>query len=41
MKNLVKKKAFQKDAIWMTSVESYHATHLIDLIWENLEDPVS
>ena len=41
MKNLLKKKAFHEESKWMTSVESYHVTHLIEIIWENLEDPVS
>ena len=41
MKSLFKKKAFHEDAIWIASAESYHITQLIDLIWENLEDPVS
>ena len=41
MKNLLKKKAFHEYSKWITSVESYHVTHLVEIIWENLEDPVS
>jgi len=40
MKNLLKKKAFHEYSKWMTSVESYHVTHLVEIIWENLEDPI-
>lgn len=41
IKNLLQCSVFPKDGTWLTRLDSFHASHLIDVIWENLEDPVS
>ena len=41
IKNLLQRSVFPKDSTWLTRLDSFHASHLIDVIWENLEDPVS
>lgn len=41
IKNLFQCSVFTKDSAWLTRRDSFHASHLIDVIWENLEDPVS